>query len=369
MIRPFIAEENPGLNLEIDKTRPLFATAVKDLEDMLAKHDVNFTPNVYRYLNPNVTDSEMQQPRNSTSEFRIQNTWCLEPASSSSAAPATPIPDLKKTCQIMADSNKALFGPQLNFKKSDGLEALMKEREARKKYWEEFELQKAIGQGLQTTKKVMMLDTDFIVNEEKAKFEAKKKQEEDAAAEAARKRKDVEEKKYAVQHAKELKERELNERKLQKERAVEERKQREIDEKQKREEERIKREETRRLREEEDRLREERRKIPLPPIPEITPDLPAPVAPPAPVVPPVHQGPTAESVLGADIVNVSEEDVALVQQFLSGRYDKTNTTKEIKLSEATVTDAVSGITQAHTLYLVLDYEQCKWRKVKRKRRV
>ncbi|KAJ3032107.1 UNVERIFIED_CONTAM: hypothetical protein HDU68_004417, partial [Siphonaria sp. JEL0065] len=428
IIKPFLADSNPGISFDIPIS-PSLAKAVDDVKDLLSKHDINFCPTFYRYLSPSVSN-ELLKTRIAKSDFRVQNTWILEEPLESSSSPP---PDILSTVKIMNYSNKAVFGPQLSFKAGEDLESLLKAREARRRVWKDYDVMRVTpasatfpptlttptsttlphhstamtptsstlptasaaassaaatlaqggaakrpvpvkrpsttlkprgGAALHQTKKIMMLDDSFVQNEEKAKFEEKKKQEDAIAAEAARKRKEAEDKKWAVQHAKEQKEKELLEKKLQRERTIEERKQRELEEKAKREEERIQREESRRLREEEDRLREERRKQPqvspvkadLPPIPASTPVS-------------VLNVPSADSVLGADSGNVTEDDRKLVQTFLSGHYDKSTPNREIKLNEAIVTDPSTGVTQVHTMFLVLDYEAAKWRKVKRKRKI
>ncbi|KAI8614001.1 hypothetical protein BC830DRAFT_418771 [Chytriomyces sp. MP71] len=101
------------------------------------------------------------------------------------------------------------------------------------------------------------------------------------------------------------------------------------------------------------------------PILDAVPPVPVPELAAAPAAATVQ----AEPILGADAANLSAEDRAFVESFLSGQHDKTSGNKEIKLSESTVTDAGTGVTQVHTLYLVLDYEACKWKKIKRKRKI
>ncbi|KAJ3387542.1 methionine adenosyltransferase sam2, partial [Entophlyctis sp. JEL0112] len=241
------------------------------------------------------------------------------------------------------------------------------------------------GAALQTTTKIMMLDSDFIIKEEKAKYELKRKAEDEANYEAARKKRELEEKR---QQAKDSKERELEEKKQKRERAIEEKKIREQEEKAKRENERIKREEAKKKKVDEERDREDRKKASrrssdsgegnsgpphhqtvdpatLPPWEQQaqhtqTAQSQQPLAP---------LTATAENVLGADAINVSPADREVVELFLSGKYDKHVETKDIKLNETTVVDEATGLTQIHTLYLVLDYDACKWKKVKRKHKI
>ncbi|KAI9349509.1 hypothetical protein BDR26DRAFT_852273 [Obelidium mucronatum] len=414
MIKPFLDDVNPALSFDLS-TSPTLTKAVKDITERLATKDINFTPTFYRYLAPAVTDNFLKD-RIARSNFRIQNTFLIDNGTDSAGNT-----DIPKAAEIIQYTNKSLFGPQLNFKQGEDVESMLKAREIKRKLWADQDAQKGTpasatfpplsttptsatlpnisslsatssalptsganppikrpappikrpsltsinkgrgGAALHQTKKIMMLDESFVQEEEKAKFEEKRKHEESVAQEAARKKKEAEDKKFAAQHAKEQKERELNERKLARERAAEERRQREIDEKAKKEEERIQREESRRLREEEDRQREERRKLPTSPV-GVNPDpiITAPVAP---------SFAAAEAVLGSDFANVSHDEVQLVQNFLCGQYDKSTTNKEIKLNEQTVTDPTSGITQVHTMFLVLDYGAAKWRKVKRKRKI
>ncbi|KAJ3079439.1 hypothetical protein HDU99_010895 [Rhizoclosmatium hyalinum] len=440
LVKPFLKEVNPGVALDIDTVSPLFAKARNDIISLLEKHKdkINFVPHFYRYLDPFVTDHELQE-RISTSDFRIHNTWSIPSATNPNP------PDIDNTLDIMNSSSESLFGPQLTFKAGHGLDAILKEREARRKHWDEYEAQKVTpvsatfptansttptsasfpnppsssaagpsassassglnplkrpkpsplpppkrlgslgggaalnkpkgGAALHTAKKIMMLDDNFVATEEKAKFEEKRKHEEEVASAAARKAREAEERKLAAQRAKEEKERELLEKKLQRERAIEERRVRELEEKQRREEEKRQREEARRVREEEDRLREERRKMPPEPPQQIQMDpypqsaLPFIALQTASLPPPLPLPSPADTVLGADASTVSPEDRAAVEQFLAGHYDKSTPNREIKLNESTITDPTTGVSQIHTMYLVLDYEQCKWRKVKRKRRV
>ncbi|KAH6564015.1 hypothetical protein BASA61_010054 [Batrachochytrium salamandrivorans] len=67
--------------------------------------------------------------------------------------------------------------------------------------------------------------------------------------------------------------------------------------------------------------------------------------------------------------NLSEEDSRLIQDFLLGRYiSQKNVVKEIKLSEH-VFDDVNGVRKRESMWIILDYDNCKWRKVKRTVRI
>ncbi|KAI8929570.1 hypothetical protein BC831DRAFT_443254 [Entophlyctis helioformis] len=53
-----------------------------------------------------------------------------------------------------------------------------------------------------------------------------------------------------------------------------------------------------------------------------------------------------------------------VSDFLNGRYVKRVEIKEIMLSERIFADP-NGVRKRETLWILLDYGECKWRKVKR----
>ncbi|KAJ3237714.1 hypothetical protein HDU81_009097 [Chytriomyces hyalinus] len=259
--------------------------------------------------------------------------------------------------------------------------------------------------GLMKKSSLKMLDTDELVREEREKYEQKKRAEEEAASEAARKKKEIEDKK---QHAREAKERDAEEKRLKREKLIEDKKIRETDAIAKKEEEKRKREESRTQRVDEENLDDRRKSASsesqpsypqqdtdqhnqrshhqqqqhqqplqhpdpstLPPWlanPEIMP-VPVPLtvpsiardATPVPVV-------NAHTILGDDAQYLSTEDRMLLDSFLSGKYDKRAETKEIKLSETEVVDPKTGATQIQSLFLVLDYEACKWKKIRRKRK-
>ncbi|KAJ3106458.1 hypothetical protein HDU97_006244 [Phlyctochytrium planicorne] len=105
---------------------------------------------------------------------------------------------------------------------------------------------------------------------------------------------------------------------------------------------------------------------------------------PPPAQPPIHYPPTipppaslptnnpplvdVDAVLGPDTSSLTAEDRQKVVDFLSGRYSKKPEKAEIKLSEITSVDPATNSTSTQTLYIVLDYEACKWKKIKRKRK-
>ncbi|KAJ3266865.1 hypothetical protein HDU77_009325 [Chytriomyces hyalinus] len=258
--------------------------------------------------------------------------------------------------------------------------------------------------GLMKKSSLKMLDTDELVREEKEKYELKKRAEEEAASEAARKKKELEDKK---QHAREAKERDAEEKRMKREKLIEDKKIRETDAIAKKEEEKRKREESRTQRVDEENLDDRRKSAgsesqpnygqqdtnlhnqrshqqqlqqqptqhpdpsTLPPWlanPEIMP-VPQPVS-----VPPIALDATpvpvvsALTILGDDAQYLSAEDRMLLDSFLSGKYDKRAETKEIKLSETEVVDPKTGAVQIQSLFLVLDYEACKWKKIRRKRK-
>ncbi|KAI8839719.1 hypothetical protein BJ741DRAFT_80108 [Chytriomyces cf. hyalinus JEL632] len=260
--------------------------------------------------------------------------------------------------------------------------------------------------GLMKKSSLKMLDTDELVREEKEKYELKKRAEEEAASEAARKKKELEDKK---QHAREAKERDAEEKRMKREKLIEDKKIRETDAIAKKEEEKRKREESRTQRVDEENFDDRRKSAgsesqpsygqqdtdlhnqrshqqqqqqqqqpaqhpdpsTLPPWlanPEIMP-VPQPLS-----VPPIALDATpvpvvsALTILGDDAQYLSAEDRMLLDSFLSGKYDKRAETKEIKLSETEVVDPKTGAVQIQSLFLVLDYEACKWKKIRRKRK-
>ncbi|KAI9359562.1 hypothetical protein DFJ73DRAFT_107396 [Zopfochytrium polystomum] len=85
------------------------------------------------------------------------------------------------------------------------------------------------------------------------------------------------------------------------------------------------------------------------------------VAPPAP--------PDLDAVIGPDTPLLTAENRELIRNFLSGRYERSKDKAEIKLSEAVIPDQVTGAMWVHTLFIVLDYDLCKWRKIKRRKKV
>ncbi|KAJ3414714.1 hypothetical protein HDV05_006151 [Chytridiales sp. JEL 0842] len=91
------------------------------------------------------------------------------------------------------------------------------------------------------------------------------------------------------------------------------------------------------------------------------------VAPPQqpPQTPPTDM----EAILGPDVANLGPTEREWILEFLSGRYERRADKKEIKLSEATLVDEVTGGSFVQSMFIVLDYEACKWRKIKRKRRL
>ncbi|KAI8843131.1 hypothetical protein BC829DRAFT_401126 [Chytridium lagenaria] len=93
----------------------------------------------------------------------------------------------------------------------------------------------------------------------------------------------------------------------------------------------------------------------------VVPLAPAPTAVVAPAV-------DVDAVLGPDTPCLTMEDRQKVVDFLTGRYERRAEKAEIKLSESTAADPATGATLVNSLFIVLDYEACKWRKIKRKRR-
>ncbi|KAJ3119598.1 hypothetical protein HK100_000241 [Physocladia obscura] len=489
LVRPFVSLTNPGINIALDtittSTSSIFSDALDTLTATLDKMTINCNPPVFRYLAPSVTDAILNPPNTPTrvTPFKIQNTWVLAESSAPAIITTTEnnnadltaslISDSAHSAYIMACSNSALFGAQMNFKPGEELVDLVKERAIRRKFWANYSGSvkaatpvsatvpnltsatvtssanpgsaptavmngavlpprkysassaldfsgsvkrtktttnplsqkrsnasfsssavaggaKKIGAGLQTTTKIRMLEVDYIAKEERAKFEQKKKAEDDANNEAARKKREQEEKR---QQARDSKERELEEKRIKRERAIEDKRNREAEEKTKREAERQKREDMKKRRIDEEKDREEKRRrrsvetpetVRAPSPPKIRGNIQDPSTLPPweqpqqqqqfifqqqqqPVVVVENTTPTvsAVTVLGADIHQVSQKDREIVEKFLTGHYE----TKDIKLNEITVRDEATGVMQIHTLYLVLDYEACKWKKVKRKRRI
>ncbi|KAJ3331240.1 Microsomal glutathione S-transferase 3 [Blyttiomyces sp. JEL0837] len=94
--------------------------------------------------------------------------------------------------------------------------------------------------------------------------------------------------------------------------------------------------------------------------------------PPLPIVDPQAQTSApvdVDTVLGGDAPLLTAEQKVMIENFLNGRYERNPVKAEFKLSETTITDPATGGTFAQTLYIVLDYEACKWRKIKRKRKI
>ncbi|KAJ3114979.1 hypothetical protein HDU96_001379 [Phlyctochytrium bullatum] len=75
-----------------------------------------------------------------------------------------------------------------------------------------------------------------------------------------------------------------------------------------------------------------------------------------------------DAVLGANVPCLTPDDRQKVIEFLSGRYERRPQKVEIKLSETEVSDPNNNVS-LHTLFIVLDYEACKWRKIIRKKKL
>ncbi|KAH9270541.1 hypothetical protein BASA83_007354 [Batrachochytrium salamandrivorans] len=219
------------------------------------------------------------------------------------------------------------------------------------------------AKGFQKKTKIMMIDIEQTVDIEKTKLDAQKKLEDDVQAEKLRKNRERDEAAQAKRTAKEM---------LDNERRVK----------------RARLEEERRLKlEEKDRERLEKKKdlrallMSLAAIRDakILTILMASGNPDASV--PTHTSgvieirppPVPAKIAFEDVVygseNLSEEDSRLIQDFLLGRYiSQKNVVKEIKLSEH-VFDDVNGVRKRESMWIILDYDNCKWRKVKRTVRI
>ncbi|KAL5033609.1 hypothetical protein BDV3_000579 [Batrachochytrium dendrobatidis] len=103
------------------------------------------------------------------------------------------------------------------------------------------------------------------------------------------------------------------------------------------------------------------------------PSVPAPA--PAPAPDPIQNQPSFNTpkIAFEDVIcgstDLSPEDSNLIQDFLLGRYLSTNDTiREIKLNEH-VYDDPTGVRKRESMWIILDYKNCKWRKVKRTVRI
>ncbi|KAL2911596.1 hypothetical protein HK105_208935 [Polyrhizophydium stewartii] len=89
-----------------------------------------------------------------------------------------------------------------------------------------------------------------------------------------------------------------------------------------------------------------------------------PIQPALQPAPATSQVPVAveEIIGGSDLV--TQQDIKLIEDFLTGNYVRHDETKEVKLSERIYVDD-NGQRKRENMWILLNYSECKWRKVKR----
>ncbi|KAJ3092153.1 hypothetical protein HK102_010277 [Quaeritorhiza haematococci] len=89
-------------------------------------------------------------------------------------------------------------------------------------------------------------------------------------------------------------------------------------------------------------------------------------SPPVAAAPPASSPDHFSAIFGSETNCLGPEDRLLILDFLRGQYTRHASHKEIKMNESVLYDAVQNVNIHESLWIHIDYANCKWKKIRRK---